>query len=690
MRQRLKINPNNRRPEIDGLRAIAVLVIILYHAKIVIYGRDWFEGGYIGVDIFFVISGYLITRIILEELFRTDSFSFLEFYERRARRILPMLFTVMLVSFPFAWKYLLPANFLEYSKSILSAVFFGSNFFFYHITTEYGAESALLKPFLHTWSLGVEEQFYIIFPILLTLFYRFLRKYLFILFFAMFLLSLLFSNAMSTQNVSLNFYLPMSRFWELLTGSMLAYWELKRGRFQSRITNNLFPLAGLSLIVYSILFFEVKTPHPSLITLIPIIGSALVIGFSSSKDLVGKVLSSKPFVGIGLISYSAYLWHFPIFAFFRIAGHGASNFDKLYWVALTFALSVITYFVIEQPFRNRKLISSRLIIVSIILFLVVTVPLNIYTIKSDGHPMRVSKVFRDIESLHGMKWGLKKDGEACFGRQKDFCEFPHNSIASRWVHLVGDSHLESLSRNLFERLSGEFNISDITSGGCWPIGLIKKSTGNGEHDKSPCTEEYQMLRLKKIMSTRNSIIIIGARFPLYLNNRTFDNGEGGVELIDDSEIFYKFESTQSNLSLRDAFAKAVMELLESGNSVIFIYPIPEVGWDVPSKLYAQIPSSGSMQREGLMSNPLTTSYERYQQRTKSSFELLDSVEHQNLHRVYPHQLVCDSPVAGRCVTHDENKILYSDDDHPSHNLAALINDLIVEKISQITKKQDKL
>ena len=165
MRQRPKINPIYRRPEIDGLRAIAVLVIILYHAKIVIFGRDWFEGGYIGVDIFFVISGYLITRIILEELFKTGSFSFLNFYERRVRRILPMLFTVMLVTFPFAWKYLLPANFLEYSKSILSAVLFSSNFFFYFVTTEYGAESALLKPFLHTWSLGVEEQFYIVFPI---------------------------------------------------------------------------------------------------------------------------------------------------------------------------------------------------------------------------------------------------------------------------------------------------------------------------------------------------------------------------------------------------------------------------------------------------------------------------------------------------------------------------------------------
>ena len=143
------------RAEIDGLRAIAVVSVIFYHAKIVFFGREWFEGGFIGVDIFFVISGYLITRIILEELQATNNFNFLNFYERRARRIMPMLFVVIFSSVPFAWQKLLPLDFVEYAESIITSLLFGSNFFFYLITTEYGADSSLLKPFLHTWSLSV-------------------------------------------------------------------------------------------------------------------------------------------------------------------------------------------------------------------------------------------------------------------------------------------------------------------------------------------------------------------------------------------------------------------------------------------------------------------------------------------------------------------------------------------------------
>jgi len=155
------------RPEIDGLRAIAVGAVILYHAQITILGHQPFKGGFIGVDIFFVISGYLITSIILKELVTTGSFSFKHFYERRIRRILPALLCVMLVALPFAWMYLLPSSFIDFSKSILYSLGFSSNFYFYYSGQQYGAESGLLKPFLHTWSLSVEEQFYILFPIVL-------------------------------------------------------------------------------------------------------------------------------------------------------------------------------------------------------------------------------------------------------------------------------------------------------------------------------------------------------------------------------------------------------------------------------------------------------------------------------------------------------------------------------------------
>ncbi|MGH1398223.1 MAG: acyltransferase family protein [Alphaproteobacteria bacterium] len=186
----------NYRPEIDGLRAIAVLGVLFYHAKFMLFGAPVLAGGYLGVDIFFVISGYLITRIILKELQERDSFSFAHFFERRARRILPMLFVVMIAALPFAWRSLLPADLVEYAKSVLAALGFGSNFFFYFATTEYGADSSLLKPFLHTWSLGIEEQFYIVMPLIIVLVWRFAQAYLLSVLAVLLLLSLQFADVM--------------------------------------------------------------------------------------------------------------------------------------------------------------------------------------------------------------------------------------------------------------------------------------------------------------------------------------------------------------------------------------------------------------------------------------------------------------------------------------------------------------
>ena len=173
---------NNYRPEIDGLRAIAIIVVVLYHAQISIFDTKLFKGGFIGVDIFFVISGYLITNILLQDLNNNGYISFIEFYKKRIRRILPALLFVMLVSIPFAWLYLLPSMIIDYSKSILYSLGFTSNFYFHFSGQQYGAENGLLKPFLHTWSLSVEEQFYIIFPIFLLIFFKYTKKYLLLIF----------------------------------------------------------------------------------------------------------------------------------------------------------------------------------------------------------------------------------------------------------------------------------------------------------------------------------------------------------------------------------------------------------------------------------------------------------------------------------------------------------------------------
>ena len=217
------------RPEIDGLRAIAVIAVILYHAQITILDNLPFKGGFIGVDIFFVISGYLITSIILKELLATGQFSFKNFYERRVRRILPALLFVIIVSLPFAYMYLIPSSLVDFSKSLLYSLSFGSNFYFHFSGQEYAAENSLLKPLLHTWSLSVEEQYYILFPIIIFYIFRYFKESILIFLIAGFTVSLVLSEWGSRNYSSLNFYIISSRAWELLIGSILAYFESQSG-----------------------------------------------------------------------------------------------------------------------------------------------------------------------------------------------------------------------------------------------------------------------------------------------------------------------------------------------------------------------------------------------------------------------------------------------------------------------------
>ena len=377
------------RPEIDGLRAIAVGAVILYHAQITILGYQPFKGGFIGVDIFFVISGYLITSIILKELLTTGAFSFKYFYERRIRRILPVLLFVMLVSLPVAWMYLLPSDLLEFSKSILYSLGFSSNFYFHYSGLEYAVEG-LQHPFLHTWSLSVEEQYYILFPIVLLITFKYFKKYLIHILILGFFISLVLTQWSSRNYPSASFYFLHTRMWELLAGSMLAYFEITLGhRSQNRILNLILPFIGLILIGHSIIFFNDEMYHPSFYTLSPIIGVCLIIWFSNKDELFTKILSTGLFVGIGLISYSLYLWHYPIFVFAAKLNISDGNiFIKLLIGVLVLILSIVSYYFIEKPFRGKKIKFKKVFVFLLLKFLLV-LSISVYFLNLKFHPFLI-------------------------------------------------------------------------------------------------------------------------------------------------------------------------------------------------------------------------------------------------------------------------------------------------------------
>lgn len=331
------------RAEVDGLRALAVVPVILFHA-----GIEHFSGGFVGVDIFFVISGYLITTILIDDL-NNNRFSIVDFYERRARRILPALYFVMLSCIPFAWMWMIPSQLVEFSNSLVAVSLFVSNFLFWK-ESGYFESAAEEKPLLHTWSLAVEEQCYILFPIFLLLAWRYGRERVFWMIVLPAVLSLVLGEYGARKFQAANFYLTPTRAWELFSGSIAAFIVQRRGVRK----NNVLSVIGLAAIIFSIFAYDESTPFPSVYTLVPVVGVVFLILFADKSTLPAKILSNSLFVGIGLISYSAYLWHQPLFAFARIRSveTPSSNLMLLLSV-MSIVLAFFSWKYIEQPFRSK-------------------------------------------------------------------------------------------------------------------------------------------------------------------------------------------------------------------------------------------------------------------------------------------------------------------------------------------------
>lgn len=469
----------NNKLQIYGLLAIAVGAVILYNAQITIFGHQPFKGGFIGVDIFFVISGYLITSIILKELLTTGSFSFKNFYESRIRQIFPLLLLVILTSLPLAWYYLLPTDLINFSKSIITVLSFSSNFYFHYAGNAFGELGSLPKPFVHTWLLSVIGQFYILFTIVLLITFKYFRKYLIHILILGFVISLGLADWGSRNYPYFNFFVLSARAWELLAGSILAYFEITLGhRSKNKTLNLILPSIGLFLIVHSILSFNDKMFHPSLYTLSPIIGVCLIIWFSNKNELITRILSTKLFVGIGLISYSLYLWHYPIFAFARITNFIDTNIlKKLILVGVLFILSISSYFFIEKLFRNINFHFKKVVIV-VSMIIGILVIFTSFTLYKDGRINKFNIMISDAVSSPLYRADCKfSTYEPDFLNEnffkKDFleCKKKYN----KFILILGDSHSEDLFNSISKVSKNNEFIVGLNRGGCRPFNKNNKN-----------------------------------------------------------------------------------------------------------------------------------------------------------------------------------------------------------------------
>ena len=494
------------RREVDGLRALAVIPVIFFHA-----GFSLFSGGYVGVDVFFVISGYLITGIVMNEV-QQGTFSIVDFYERRIRRILPALFLVVACCVPAAYVILLPSDMKEFSQSLIAVATFSSNVLFWS-QSGYFEGAAELKPLLHTWSLSVEEQFYLFFPVFLLLTWRLGKKWVIALLFAATLISLGSAEWGALNKPIAAFFLLPTRAWELLLGSLVAF-------YLDRISNKPLPVAlnsvlatsGFLAIAYAIFGFNTQTTFPGLHALVPTIGAALLIIGARPETLVGRLLCLPAMVSVGLISYSTYLWHQPLFAFARHLGLSHSNALALGAIALlSVAMGYISWKYIETPIRRNKNISRRVVFLSAGVGSLLMLVAGVYVHMMNGFIDRLNPADQYLASI-----SYSAQGEYV---RRRFDERQHASFSDSdqrlKVLVIGDSFAKDLVNAIHEGpLADKVQVSTHQiSVGCGNL-YLDRSIESYVLNPQPvlCRQDdwYNSPRLKELIRQSDSVWIASA------------------------------------------------------------------------------------------------------------------------------------------------------------------------------------
>jgi peptidoglycan/LPS O-acetylase OafA/YrhL len=502
-------NPASYRPDVDGLRAIAVLAVIAFHASPALL-----SGGFVGVDVFFVISGFLISGLIAKEM-ENGNFSFAGFYTRRIKRIFPAYIVVAATTLVISSFLLIPNDYIFYTTSLAASWAFVSNVFFSMLSWGYFGQRTEEFPLLHTWSLAVEEQFYFIFPILLLFLYRYMRTRIVLALVVLFIVFLAYSEWHAGQIKS--YFLLTSRAHELIIGA-LVYFVSQRLPAGSRFASNLMVLTGAALVTAAFVMLNGEA-FPGLNSLYPCIGTALLIYGGRTRTGLTPVLESRPMVWIGLISYPLYLWHWPIFSFLRYRKVELTPTVLIAAVALAFLLAYLTWRLVEMPIRRNRAIGfkkafTQIYLAPAMLFLAV----GAYSYQTEGAPQRFPDDIRQLISSYSFERDLTR---SCAIRTEDYrkieagylqqhCAFGDMKQPRPQVLLLGDSHAHHF-KPFVEQLSINAGLKAVyhVQGGCLPIDLEGAGSAAAQPGAQPSTCQKRNADLLNLARDFKFVVLAG-------------------------------------------------------------------------------------------------------------------------------------------------------------------------------------
>ena len=643
--------------EINSLRALSIIAVLIYHSEITLYGIQ-LTGGYLGVDVFFVISGFLISNLIYQEYSVKNKINFYKFYIKRARRIFPLIVFCVFFTCLIGYFFLLPNQISDLIKSSISQFLFISNYYFYLSGNSYFAISDIYRPLLHFWSLSIEEQFYLLFPIFLIVLYKFKIqnfKNLVIIFFSLCFIASLTTFFFKT----FSFYSISSRCFEFFAGFICMY---LKNNFKKNIANFNIPfldIAGFIILIFCFFAFDKATFHPSFLTLIPILGCILIILFSDYKRAFYKIFTSYPIQIIGLVSFSLYVWHYPIFIFVKNTGIITGRIDlKIYLILILFCLSIFSYIFVEKPFRNSSFISNKLFFLSCIVMLLSSFLIfyKISNISNSHHILDKINLLTNINETktNNTTYSIRK----CTNKKNNVCRTTKNP-KSKNIIFLGDSMVQQLIPDFINR-NLNINLYDLSYSGM----IYLKNYERIIENKITAGQTHHKNRIKLINNLEDKTIILFGRYSYIANN---NNNE------------YKKIDNASKLKFDQEFIKSINEILNSKiDKLILIYPSPEYKFNVLTRMKQMFVFDKN--GEFIKRNEIYKNKNVFINKNKKIVALLNSIKNKNIIRVYPDKFFCNSQ---NCFTHNQKDLYYADDVHFSQFQIKNLNNEIIDKLISV-------